>query len=192
MSWILACARMTTATYPFLFPRRIPDKAIRRLFRHRWTIRPFDKLKAPQTQGASSTGWTLRLSEGRGCEGRGNIGVRFDRLNELGDERSLSLRPLSLLVASRSGFHAAAGSFRRGRPPCLPCASGQPQGVAPTRGDPHSLGVSNRALHSNKKGISIQEDPAPGATSRHAQGPHAHRRRSMDCSPSCMPMFWPR
>ena len=117
----------------------ITDKTIRRLFRRGAALRPFDKLKAPQTQRASSTGWTLRLSEGRGCEGRGDIGVRFDRLNELGDEKSLSLRRLRLLVASRSGFHAAAGSFRRGRPPCLPCIRTTTGGCPYTR-SPTSAG----------------------------------------------------
>ena len=43
-------------------------------------------LRYPST---SSTGWTLSLSKNQGagaeCEGRGDIGVRFDRLNELED-----------------------------------------------------------------------------------------------------------
>ena len=40
-------------------------------------------------EGLSSTGWTLSLSKGRevGCEGAGDIGVRFDRLNELRDRK---------------------------------------------------------------------------------------------------------
>ena len=43
-----------------------------------------------QLQGPGSTGWTLSLSKNRGwgrCEGRGAIGVRFDRLNELMDRK---------------------------------------------------------------------------------------------------------
>ena len=47
----------------------------------------------------------IRTVEGSGMggEGRGDLGVRFDRLNELRGERSLSLRSLSLSKGRKVG-----------------------------------------------------------------------------------------
>ena len=45
---------------------------------------------------------------GVGCEGRGDLGVRFDKLNELRG-RSLSLRSLSLSKGRKAGGGGSVG-----------------------------------------------------------------------------------